>query len=270
MPDLRRAPASLAVAEWGTAVKLSEMLDRRMRMLGPERYAAWRAKEDERLNRWRTCRHRYGDVRHAGILGWRVFCGPCGHMFSPFEHLGCLTCEEHPKHHYWNDGEGDPLLRLDQELRVFAERNRAPGHPLRPVTNFRHIVYRPKPTLVTRHGRMLIDPSITFEVYRGSHLLGTVSRTPQGQWLAWTAEKAPGMGAFDRRSHAARSLLARLNAGYLCHRFGGLCPLLPNPLWDESKQRLGPHYCNIARLGGEHHCMCVCGVYLDLDARRNA
>lgn len=164
------------------------------------------------------------------------------------------------------DREGDFLRRLDLELRAFAERNRAPGHPLRPVTHARHVVYRAKPGLVNRHGRMIIEPRDTFEVYRGRVLLGHVTRMRQGDWFAWTAEKGPGMGSFRTRSRAARSLLDRVTALVECPQFNGLCVLLPNPLWNETKpDRPGPHYCNIARMGREHLCSCVCGAYLDLE-----
>lgn len=244
----------------------SEMRDRRMRLLGPERYAAWRAREDERINRWKTCRHRYARADLRGILGWRVHCSLCWHMFNPHDHLGCTDCERHPEHHYWNDGEGDPLLRLDQELRSFAERNRAPGHPLNPVRHHRHIVYRAKGEVVIRRGRAFIEPQTTFEVYRGRYLLGSVVRLVQGEWAAYTAEKGPGLGIFRKRSHAARALLDMLTVGFECTAFAGLCPLLPNPLWDDTvPERKGPHYCNIARLGRKHYCKCACGSYLDLD-----
>lgn len=155
-------------------------------------------------------------------------------------------------------------------LRKFAEDNRAPGHPLRPVRHPRHIVYRPKPNLGPggpyRH--MMLLPPYAFEVYRGRFLLGTVVRMQQGEWFAWTAEKGPGMGSFRKRSHAARALLDRMNAGYQCTSMGGLCSLLPNDMWADRPDRRGPHWCNIARLGGEHQCLCVCGIYLDLDRRR--
>lgn len=156
------------------------------------------------------------------------------------------------------------------EMRAFAERNRPPGHPLRPVTDNRHIVYRPELYFSCRNSRhMMIRPPYSFQVFRGRYLLGTVTRMLQGEWFAFPAEKGPGMGSFERRSHAARALLHRWDAGYGCRRFGGLCSLLPNPLWDETKpDRRGPHYCYIARLGGEHVCECLCGILLDLDERR--
>lgn len=158
-------------------------------------------------------------------------------------------------------------------LRIFAEQNRAPGHPLRPVRNPRHIVYRPKSNIGPGgpYQQLTLRPSTSFEVYRGRFLLGTVARMREGDWCAWTAEKAPGMGLFRKRSHAAGALLdLAVTPLYWCMRFGGLCPLLPNEMWIDEPERRGPHWCNIARLGGEHHCICVCGVYLELDERRNS
>lgn len=84
-------------------VSAREQRDRRMRLtLTPERYAAWRAREDEAANRWKTCAHRYDRVRWAGILGWRVDCSKCFHHFIPDDHDGCTTCEAHPEPLYWN------------------------------------------------------------------------------------------------------------------------------------------------------------------------
>lgn len=156
-----------------------------------------------------------------------------------------------------------------REMRAFVERNRPPGHPERPVTHPRHIVYRPLSYYGIRRGQMMMLPPYSFEVYRGRYLLGTVVRQVRGEWFAWPAEKGPGIGAFAKRSYAAGALLRLWDAGYGCSRFGGLCSLLPNPLWDETKpDRRGPHYCYIARLGGEHVCECLCGIHLDLDERR--
>lgn len=67
-----------------------------MQMLSPERYAAWRAREDERINRWRTCCHRYDETHHAGVLGLRHHCSRCFHMYVPHEHMDCTACEFHP------------------------------------------------------------------------------------------------------------------------------------------------------------------------------
>lgn len=154
------------------------------------------------------------------------------------------------------------------EMRVFAENNRAPGHPLRPVRDSRHIVYRPKFNCGIRRGRMVVLDPTSFEVYRGRMLFGTVNRMREGEWVAWTAEKGPGKGMFRRRSHAAAALLSMAGEDYICSQFSGLCWLLPNEMWVDRPDRRGPHWCHIARLGREHHCLCVCGIYLDLDRRR--
>lgn len=69
--------------------------------LSPDRYAAWRAREDERANRWRACVHRFVIPEWAGILGWRVHCSKCFRHFNPYEHIDCTTCEEHPGPPYW-------------------------------------------------------------------------------------------------------------------------------------------------------------------------
>lgn len=157
-------------------------------------------------------------------------------------------------------------------LRIFAEQNRAPGHPLRPVTHHRHVVYRPKPNIAPAgpYRHLTLWPSTSFEVYRGRMLFGTVCRMKHGEWFAWTAEKGPGKGAFRKRSHAAAALFAMAGEDYVCSRFGGLCSLLPNEMWIDEPDRRGPHWCHIARLGREHHCVCVCGIYLELDERRNS
>lgn len=151
------------------------------------------------------------------------------------------------------------------EIRRFSEANRVPGHPLRPVTDGRHIVYRPKINFSVRRGPVTIEPPYSWDVYKGRFLLGGVTRMDLGDWFAWP-EGARALGSFRKRSHAARALLDLAGEDYACPETGGRCALKPN-LIVSGLQWHGPHECNVARMGGKHTCLCACGIALDLDDR---
>lgn len=151
------------------------------------------------------------------------------------------------------------------EMRRFADANRAPGHWLRPVLDDRHIVYRPRINFGNRYGCMAILPPYSWEVYKGRFLLGGVTRMDLGDWFAWP-EGAKALGSFRKRSHAAAALVDLAGDDYACRETGGRCLLRPN-LLTAGPQWNGPHACNVARMGGRHMCMCVCGIALDLDDR---